>query len=188
MKINDKWRLTLFKHEKSLSYVSDRENDSEVVGMDIDVYGDNKVNDGDEEVDEEENEEGKEQEAGEEEDVDEEADKRYWEAKAKEGVHMVWLVTSENSVGRHTGILMGQELVDVIRKFNFEDKVCLDLSDLYRISGWSNFFFQFGWLVGDNVSVNDVAARYVCKELKPQARKLNAKEIRGRFVTQIDLD
>ena len=96
MSINDKWRLTLFKHEKSLSYVSDCENDSEDVGMDIDVYGDNKVNDGDEEVDEEENEEDKEQEAGEEEDVDEEADKRYWEAKAKEGVHKVCFMTSEH--------------------------------------------------------------------------------------------
>lgn len=44
--------------------------------------------------------------------------------------------------------------------------------------------FQFGWLVGDNVSVNDVAAQYVSKELKPHARKLNAKEIRGRYVIQ----
>ena len=42
--------------------------------------------------------------------------------------------------------------------------------------------FQFGWLVGDNVSVNDVAAQYISKELKPHARKLNAKEIRGRYV------
>ena len=49
-------------------------------------------------------------------------------------------------------------------------------------------FFQFGWLVGDNVSVNDVAARYVCKELKPRARKLNAKEIRGRFVIEFYQD
>ena len=65
--------------------------------MDIDVYGDNKVDDGDEEVDEGENEEDKkEQEAGEEKDVNEEADNCYWEAKAKEGIHMVCLVTSES--------------------------------------------------------------------------------------------
>jgi hypothetical protein len=44
--------------------------------------------------------------------------------------------------------------------------------------------FQFGWLVGDNVSVNDVAAQYVCKELKPCARKLKAKEIRGWYVIE----
>ena len=25
--------------------------------------------------------------------------------------------------------------------------------------------FQFGWLVGDNASVNDVAAQYISKEL-----------------------
>ena len=43
-------------------------------------------------------------------------------------------------------------------------------------------FYQFGWLVSDNVSVNDMAVRYVCKELKPHARKLNAKKICGWFV------
>jgi hypothetical protein len=45
--------------------------------------------------------------------------------------------------------------------------------------------FQFGWLVGDNISVNDVAAQYVCKELKPRARKLDAKEIRGQYVIKL---
>ena len=50
------------------------------------------------------------------------------------------------------------------------------------MSNGSNNSFQFGWLVGDNISVNDVAAQYVCNELKPHARKLNAKEIRGRYV------
>ena len=48
--------------------------------------------------------------------------------------------------------------------------------------------FQFGWLVGDNVSVNDVAAQYVSKELKPHARKLNAKEICGRYVIYFNHD
>ena len=76
-----------------MSYVSDCENDSEDLGMDIDVYGDNKVDDGDEEVDEGENEEDKkEQEAGEEEDVDEEADNRYskqiYTAEEKKPGHM----------------------------------------------------------------------------------------------------
>jgi hypothetical protein len=51
----------------------------------------------------------------------------------------------------------------------------------------TQIFVQFGWLVGDNISVNDVAAQYVSKELKPRSRKLNAKEIRGRYVIQIQV-
>ena len=65
-----------------------------------------------------------------------------------------WMLKSylafKNSVGQHTGILIEQELVNVIQKFNF-----------------------------------DVAAQYVCKELKPCAQKLNAKEICGRYVIQL---
>lgn len=82
-KDNTKTHLSqLFKHRNS-----DHESDHE--GLDTDIYGD-KVDDEDEEMDEEENEEdGKEEEAGEEEDVDKEAEKRYMEAKVKEGVHQV---------------------------------------------------------------------------------------------------
>ena len=58
----------------------------------------------------------------------------------------------------------------------------------FVIKGMLSILFQFGWLVGDNISVNDVAARYVSKELKPRARKLNAKEIRGRYVIQFYYD
>ena len=76
--------------------------------------------------------------------------------------------------------------MNVIQKFNFEDKVCLACSE--RIVQLKLFFFQFGWLVGDNISVNDVAAWYVCKELKPRARKLNAKEIHGQYVIQLCYD
>ena len=72
--------------------------------------------------------------------------------------------------------------MNVIRKFNFEDKVCHAYSEcpIELI-----ILFQFGWLVGDNISVNDVAAQYVCKELKPRARKLDAKEIHGRYVIKL---
>ena len=42
------------------------------------------------------------------------------------------LLAFENSVRWHTGILMGGELVDVIRKFNFEDKVCLYLKGISK--------------------------------------------------------
>src|SRR6266852_1071215 len=44
-------------------------------------------------------------------------------------------------------------------------------------------FFQFGWLVGDNVTVNDVAVRHACKTLDPQAERLDAKEVQGRYVS-----
>ena len=53
-----------------------------------------------------------------------------------------------------------------------------------KIEIMNRILVQFGWLVGDNVSVNDVAAQYVSKELKPRSRKLNPKEIRGRYVIQ----
>lgn len=46
--------------------------------------------------------------------------------------------------------------------------------------------FQFGWLVSNNISINDVAAQYVCKELKPHAQKLDAKEICGLYVIQLN--
>ena len=75
--------------------------DEDFMDIDEDLQRDNKVDDEDKEVGEEESEgdEGDENEedieAGEEEDIDEEADKRYWEAKAKEGVHKVCSVISE---------------------------------------------------------------------------------------------
>ena len=53
-----------------------------------------------------------------------------------------------------------------------------------KIEIMNRILVQFGWLVGDNVPVNDVAAQYVSKELKPRSRKLNPKEIRGRYVIQ----
>ena len=53
-----------------------------------------------------------------------------------------------------------------------------------KIEIMNRILVQFGWLVGDNISVNDVAAQYVSKELKTHAQKLNAKEIRGRYVIQ----
>ena len=75
----------LFNHR------SDSEGENEDFCMDMyqDVE-DEKVNDEDDKMDEENGEEEDENEednndASEEEDVDEEADRRYWEAKAKEG-------------------------------------------------------------------------------------------------------
>ena len=51
-----------------------------------------------------------------------------------------------------------------------------------KIEIMNRILVQFGWLVGDNVSVNDAAAQHVSKELKPCSRNLNPKEIRGRYV------
>ena len=96
-----------------MSNESDRENE-------MDIYQDypwqdhdenDKVDDEEEKVEEEENENDEkdsEEEADEKEDVDEEADKRYWEAKAKEGVQKVCLVISET--------------VDNINKFTAKEK------------------------------------------------------------------
>jgi hypothetical protein len=93
-----------------MSNASDHEKD-------MDIYQDypwqddenDKVDDEEEIVVDEENEKDeKEEEADEKEDVDEEADKRYWEAKAKEGVQKVCLVISET--------------VDNIKKFTAKEK------------------------------------------------------------------
>ena len=74
-----------------MSIDSDLENDME---LHHDVE-DEKTVDEDDKVEKEENDNDKEEEGGETEDVDEDADKRYWEAKAKEGVQKVYLVISE---------------------------------------------------------------------------------------------
>ena len=48
----------------------------------------------------------------------------------------------------------------------------------------SNDIVQLGWLLLDNVSVNDVAINYTAKELNPQMKehevKAKAREMRGR--------
>ncbi|KAM6498413.1 Ribonuclease H-like domain containing protein [Amanita muscaria] len=66
------------------------------------------------------------------------------------------------TIGHHTGQLIGEDLVRVITKFQFGNKL--------------------GWLIGDNVPVNDVAVRYVCKALDPDEERLEVKEIRGRCI------
>ena len=81
-----------------------QELENEDFGMDMsqedqDIDVDNKTDDEDDKMDEKHGEDEDEEEdknvASEEEDVDEEADKQYWEAKGKEGVHRVCLVISE---------------------------------------------------------------------------------------------
>jgi hypothetical protein len=38
---------------------------------------------------------------------------------------------------------------------------------------------QLGWLIGDNVPVNDVATRVVCTTIDPNEERLDPKEVRG---------
>ncbi len=38
-----------------------------------------------------------------------------------------------------------------------------------------------GWFVGDNVTVNDVAVRYVCRTVDPSAQVYDPLEMRGRY-------
>lgn len=101
----------LFKNRKSTLIGSDhRNNDSDVDMYSESLNDDDPVSEGngedeedeeDEKGEEDNNEEGentgKEEDnnVSEEEDVDVDADKRYWEAKAKEGVRRVSLVISE---------------------------------------------------------------------------------------------
>ncbi|KIL62449.1 hypothetical protein M378DRAFT_759477 [Amanita muscaria Koide BX008] len=61
---------------------------------------------------------------------------------------------------RHSGLMVGRDLVNVIKKFSFGDKL--------------------GWIVCDNVSVNDVGVSYACTEIN--ANTLDPKEERGRCI------
>jgi len=98
-----------------MSSESDHENED----FYMDIYHDQgdkndevvQVDDEEDKVDEGNEEDEKEEEAGENEDVDEEADKRYWEAKAKEGVHRVCRVISEAIT-----------MIDNINKFTAKEK------------------------------------------------------------------
>jgi hypothetical protein len=90
------------------------------------------------------------------------------------------LLDFHRTVGRHTGLMAGNDLVSVIQKFGLKDKVSQwFLNPNIRLIYLS---IQFGWLIGDNVPVNDVAVRHVCKTLDPWAERLDAKEVRGRYV------
>ena len=86
----------LFGHRRSMSFDSDHWQESMYDGFQVE---NDKVDDEIEKADGEDekmDEDEKEDVADEKEDVDEEADKRYWEAKSKEGDHRVWLMISEN--------------------------------------------------------------------------------------------
>ena len=41
---------------------------------------------------------------------------------------------------------------------------------------------QLGWLIGDNIPVNDVAVHHVCKMFDPDEERLTPEEIRGWYV------
>jgi hypothetical protein len=71
--------------------------------------------------------------------------------------------------------MTGQGLVDIIKKFGFEDKVSIIFSDLGLFAKMANC--KLGWMVGDNVNVNDVAICYVCKMLDLFMHRLEPKEV-----------
>ena len=79
-------------------------------------------------------------------------------------------------VGRHTGLMVGKDMVETIETFNIQNKV----QHLYKSILFSPFLLQLGFVVADNVSVNDVAVGYVCKTVKPNKKKLVQKDVRGR--------
>ncbi|KAF9455546.1 hypothetical protein BDZ94DRAFT_662561 [Collybia nuda] len=64
--------------------------------------------------------------------------------------------------GQHTGEAIGKDLARVVEKFGFSNKL--------------------GWMVGDNVTVNDVAIRVLCKILDPSQQALVPHEVRGRCI------
>lgn len=70
------------------------------------------------------------------------------------------LIAFHHTPARHSGLMVGRDLVNVIKKFNFGDKL--------------------GWIVCDNVSVNDVGVSYACTEIN--ANTLDPKEVRGRCI------
>jgi hypothetical protein len=86
-----------FDSNQDMDIYDDVETRNDVMVDEDDKAVDEDDNDEDDKMEEEKEEDEKEEEAGEKEDVDEDADKRYWEAKAKEGVHRVSLVISENN-------------------------------------------------------------------------------------------
>ncbi|KAM6492668.1 hypothetical protein JOM56_012392 [Amanita muscaria] len=69
------------------------------------------------------------------------------------------LLSFQSSPGRHSGQVIGDEIISVLRKFEIQDKLSA--------------------MVGDNVTVNDVVVRRVCQTLDPERQKLIAKQIRG---------
>jgi hypothetical protein len=72
--------------------------------------------------------------------------------------------------------MTGQGLVDVIKRFGFEDKVgIVFFSSLIQLCFDTDS--QLGWMVGDNVTVNDGAIRYVCKILDPLVRRLDPRPV-----------
>lgn len=43
-----------------------------------------------------------------------------------------------------------------------------------------NTFTQLGWIIGDNIAINNVTVCHICCTLDPSWKKLNAKEMRGQ--------
>lgn len=72
------------------------------------------------------------------------------------------LLAFQRTVGRHTGANLGQELVDVAKRYRLENLV--------------------SFLIGDNVNANNVAVRHYCKMIDPTRKRLKAKTARGRSV------
>jgi len=86
------------------------------------------------------------------------------------------LLEFNSPVGRHTGKLIGEDLVGTIQKFNLSAKVCSTIYELQIESLIS--ILQLGWMVGDGVSSNDVAVRTVCSILDPTRKRLQPKQVR----------
>ncbi|KAJ3503385.1 hypothetical protein NMY22_g18264 [Coprinellus aureogranulatus] len=72
------------------------------------------------------------------------------------------LIEFNPTPGRHTGEMIGEDLVKTMQHYGVDKKV--------------------GWMVGDGVSSNDVAVRYVCKTLDPAKTCLDPKQVRMRCI------
>jgi hypothetical protein len=84
------------------------------------------------------------------------------------------LIEFNSTVGRHTGEMIGNDLVTSIRRFRIEAKVRVPAQARTHLIS----VLQLGWMVGDGVSANDVAVRQVCKVLDPEKSYLNPKQVR----------
>ncbi|SJL09147.1 uncharacterized protein ARMOST_12523 [Armillaria ostoyae] len=72
------------------------------------------------------------------------------------------LLEFKRTHGRHTGKAVGKELLRVVDKYNWRDRM--------------------GWFVGDNITVNNVAIRYVCLTVDPTSLIYDPIERWGRCI------